>query len=615
VDNNSRAETNLAVLIDFENIAAGTEKEGLGRFDVETLMKRLKDKGRILIARSYADWGRFYRFKQTLLAENVTMMELTSHGQQDKNRADIALVVDALELAFTKDYIDAFVIVSGDSDFTPMVLKMRELNKRVIGVGTRKSTSRLLFQACDEFLYYDTIVQPKTRPAAVSRAKRSASGELAKAFELLADALEGLQREIPDPPHGSLVKSAMIRKSPIFSESELGFPTFAKFLETAQDHGVVRLVRDTKSGGYRVDAPNDESRAAQTAANVEDDEPSAELGSAPAASFADHYLPAGVGPWVDVLTTAGFHPLSAPTRLAILEALVDVVRERGDRRRKNTLPFVRDDMKKKLRRLDLPADQIKNVLDTLLAAGELMHRDGTAIRSGTAAFTLTKDATQLNDGLVRFYLAHLREAGSDLSDTGRLAELFLGNVDRRREIETTLAYLTADDGRSDDRELDLDDLLTVGGGGGGQPAQASLPDDLDAVLEFVGEPAPRERERAPRDTAPAPRERERAPAPAPRERPAPAELPLDLDAVLESSGEPRMSVTDPESATEPKKRKRTRTKADAKPEGEKEPKETKAAKEPAAKKASTKREKTAPKEDFLDLDSLLEPQPPAEADE
>ena len=121
-------ESAIAVLIDFENIAAGTEKDGLGRFDVELVMKRVKDKGRVLIARSYADWGRFSRFKQTLLQNNVTMMELTSHGMHDKNRADIALVVDALELAFTKDYIDTYVVVSGDSDFTPLVLKMRELD-------------------------------------------------------------------------------------------------------------------------------------------------------------------------------------------------------------------------------------------------------------------------------------------------------------------------------------------------------------------------------------------------------------------------------------------------------------------------------------------------------
>lgn len=570
METNIRSETNLAVLIDFENIAAGTEKEGLGRFDVETLMKRLKDKGRILIARSYADWGRFYRFKQTLLAENVTMMELTSHGQQDKNRADIALVVDALELAFTKDYIDAFVVVSGDSDFTPMVLKMRELNKRVIGVGTRKSTSRLLFQACDEFLYYDTIVQPKTRHTP-PRAK-GASGELSKAFVLLAEALEGLQLEIPDPPHGSLVKSAMLRKSPIFSESDLGFGSFAKFLEAARDHGVVRLIRDTKSGGYRVDEPTDDARPQA----ADSDEPTGE--AAAPATFAEQYLPAGSNNLVEVLAEAGHNPLSAPTRMAILEALVEVVAERGQRRRKNTVPFVRDDMKKKLRRLDLPGDQIKGVLDTLLASGELIHRDGTAIRSGTAAFYLSKDATQLNDALVRFYLAHLRDAGCDLSDTSLLAELFLGDAERRREIETTLAYLAADAGAPDE-DLDLDDLLAVGNA-------PSLPDDLDAVLEAAG---------APRADAELP--------------PEPAELPLDLDAVLEPVGE-RIAVT--EADGEPRKRKRTRTKAAEKADKATE-KADKAAEKAEKPGRSRSRSKAAP-EPLSDLDALLEPQPPSDED-
>ena len=157
-------EHNLAVLIDFENIAAGTEKENLGRFDIDALMARIKDKGRILVSRAFADWGRFARFKQGLLNAGVTMMELTSHGMQDKNRADIAMVVDCLEMALTRDYVDTFVIVSGDSDFTPLVIKMRELNKRVLGIGTRKSTSRLLINACDEFIFYDDLVQAAPKP-------------------------------------------------------------------------------------------------------------------------------------------------------------------------------------------------------------------------------------------------------------------------------------------------------------------------------------------------------------------------------------------------------------------------------------------------------------------
>jgi uncharacterized protein (TIGR00288 family) len=223
-------ESNIAILIDFENIAAGTEKENLGRFKVEALMSRIKDKGRILIARSYGDWGRFARFKQELLTNNVTMMELTSHGMQDKNRADIAMVVDCLELAFTKDYVDTYVIVSGDSDFTPLVLKMRELNKKVIGVGTRGSTSRLIINACDEFIFYDTIVKARQRPR--REPNRSVPKTRSKAIEFLVEAVEGLQRENPSPPLASVVKTALLRRRPDFSQADLGFNLFMRFFES-----------------------------------------------------------------------------------------------------------------------------------------------------------------------------------------------------------------------------------------------------------------------------------------------------------------------------------------------------------------------------------------------
>lgn len=462
-------ETNLAVLIDFENIAAGTEKEGLGRFDVEALMQRVKDKGRILVARSYADWGRFSRFKQALLAANVTMMELTSHGMQDKNRADIAMVVDALELAFTKDYIDTFVVVSGDSDFTPMVLKMRELNKRVIGCGTRKSTSRLLIQACDEFFFYDTIAKPKkTRTPRAPKEPTAEAGvmTLEQAFDLLEETLDGLQRENPDPPLASVVKTAMLRKSPDFSETDLGFGSYARFLEAAQDAGIVRIVRDQKSGGYRVDSLDTDLEAAG--------------GEAPpaAAAFDDTWLPDDAERFLEPLREVGIDPLSAPTRMAVLEAIHDVVSERKKRRRKATIPHVAEDVRKALRRThpDLPLASIRGVLEVLLRAGQLIHRDGTAIRSANASFRLQADAQALNKAFTQYCLAQLIEASVDVSDSDTLAALFLGDADRRREIEETIAWLQAGGGGEEveaAEEIDLDDLLVVDTE---EPAEAAEPE-------------------------------------------------------------------------------------------------------------------------------------------
>jgi hypothetical protein len=451
-------ENNLAVLIDFENIAAGTEKEGLGRFDVDALMQRVKDKGRVLVARSYADWGRFSRFKQTLLSANITMMELTSHGMQDKNRADIALVVDALELAFTRTYLDTFVIVSGDSDFTPMVLKMRELNKRVIGIGTRGSTSRLLIQACDEFMYYDSVI---SRPEPPRRGEQRMTATAA--YKMLVEALEGLMREDPETPLASIVKTAMLRKSPDFSEADLGHSSFARFLEAAQEKSIVRLSRDPKSGGYRVDQVNGAGRA-PTRAPDEDDEPTQRPPPSPrgGTEWEDAYLPAGVGPWIEVLAAAGIDPLAAPTRLAILEQLEDLAADRKGRRRKVTLALARDEIKKRLRRThpDLPLDAVKGVLNALLLAGLLIHRDGSGIRTGSAPFVVTKNSTALNEALLPFYLAHLRAEGADLGDTGKLAELFLGAPDRRREVEEQLAWLAAPPAEAKNLDsVDLDDLL------------------------------------------------------------------------------------------------------------------------------------------------------------
>lgn len=504
-------ETNLAVLIDFENIAAGTEKEGLGRFDVETLMRHIKDRGRILLARSYADWGRFSRFKQALLTANVTMMELTSHGMQDKNRADIAMVVDALELAFTKDYIDAYVVVSGDSDFTPMVLKMRELNKRVIGIGTRKSTSRLLIQACDEFMFYDTIVQPKQK-----RRPRKTSGGTkdvkAAAFDLLEEALSGLQRNNPEPPLASIVKTAMLRKSPDFAEADLGFSSFARFLEEARDHGIVRIGRDRKSGGYRVESPD----------SPVDDEEDDEEEAIAAADWIDEYMPDEAKPYVDALAAGGLYPFAFPTRMAVLEALESVVAERRKRRRKTTMKYVTEDIQKKLRRThpDMPVSLMRRLLDGLMQAGELIHRDGTAIRSATAAFTLSKDAGALNKALVRLFLERLQESSVEMGNTARIADLMYGDADRTREVEETLAYLAAhadDDG--DDLEDadapvmngagsidDLDDLLVADAGSDSDAradseegaTRASL-DDLEAALvaEEAPEPPKKRRTRKP----------------------------------------------------------------------------------------------------------------------
>ena len=268
----------LAVLIDFENLATGTRREDLGTFDVNAVFRRLKDKGRIVVARAYADWGRYAKHKQTLLEQGVTMVELASHGGPTKNRADIALVVDAMELAFTRPHISTFVVLSGDSDFTPLIFRLKEFNKRVIGCGTRKSTSRLIVYACDEFIFYENIIrntktdvtkphrqEPAAKPQrAAGPPPLSEKGlEEGEAFELLVETLEGLLTDDPDPQLASMVKDSMRRKEPSFNERDLGFSGFGRFLEAAKKRGLIRLIHDERANSSRVDLSSRQQEATE----------------------------------------------------------------------------------------------------------------------------------------------------------------------------------------------------------------------------------------------------------------------------------------------------------------------------------------------------------------
>lgn len=456
----------LAVLIDFENIAAGTEKEGLGKFDIDAVLARLKDKGRILIARSYGDWGRFARFKQSLLAANVTMYELTSHGMQDKNRADIATVVDCLELAFTRPYIDTFVIVSGDSDFTPLVLKLKELNKSVIGVGTRGSTSRLLINACDEFIFYDAIVQQAKKPRrATATTSEAIPKDRAKAFELLAEVLSGMLREDPNPPHASELKSVVLRRQPDFSEGELGYNSFGRFLETARDAGFVALTRDQKSGGYRVDqVPESDDNGAAAAPSTAPRGPVARKDG----GYDDPYFPAGADRLVTRLNGLGMGAVSASTRLAVLEALAESTGDKSGKRRRVNGAMVVEDIRKRLRRThpELQAAHVIAILESLITAGQLLHhRDLTPIRNGNAMFVIDKTPEKLNRVLADLYLRKLRVAGEDLSDMALLSEFLFGDRARTREVEEILAWLASPDSAEEDpaavekpRRIDTDDI-------------------------------------------------------------------------------------------------------------------------------------------------------------
>ncbi len=249
----------LAVFIDFENLAVGAEqaqrrsrstaKKKNGTFDMKLVLERLVEKGKIVAKRAYADWARFPEYVTPLHELGIELMEIPERGMTGKNSADIRLVVDAMELSYTKEHIDTFCIVSGDSDFTPLVGKLKENGKTVIGLGMKESTSDLLAANCDEFIYYEDLGAATSAPAMdekVPKAKRPA-------YKVLFDSIEALQRENVDPIHSSMLKDTIKRKQPQFTESSYGYKSFTQLLEDAQKLGFVTLRKDQRSGTYVVE--------------------------------------------------------------------------------------------------------------------------------------------------------------------------------------------------------------------------------------------------------------------------------------------------------------------------------------------------------------------------
>ena len=237
----------LAVFIDFENIALGL-REGSPPFHVRRLLDRLLEKGKVIVKVAYADWNRFRTYTTDLHENGIQLIEIPRRAITGKNSADIRLVVDAMDLSWSKEHIDTFVIVSGDSDFSPLVSKLKENGRHVIGLGMKASTSPLLANGCDEFIYYEDLEPAPAAPRAGTRP----AGDLDSAFALLAETVRALQRENFDVIQASLVKDTIKRKRPAFSEAALGYRNFSDLLEAAQEAGVITLRKDERSGTYMV---------------------------------------------------------------------------------------------------------------------------------------------------------------------------------------------------------------------------------------------------------------------------------------------------------------------------------------------------------------------------
>jgi uncharacterized protein (TIGR00288 family) len=253
----------MAVFCDFENVALGVREAKYSAFDIQKVLERLLLKGNIVVKKAYCDWERYKEFKAAMHEAAFELIEIPHVRQSGKNSADIRMVVDALDLCYTKPHVDTFVIVSGDSDFSPLVSKLRENNKIVIGVGVKKSSSDLLIANCDEFIYYDDLVREnekqrkaKRKSEAKKKAQKAHNGndeeKKQEALDLVLETVEDLfeERGEEEKVWGSMVKQALKRRNPGFSEAYHGFRTFGKLLEEAQARKLLELEYDEKSGGY-----------------------------------------------------------------------------------------------------------------------------------------------------------------------------------------------------------------------------------------------------------------------------------------------------------------------------------------------------------------------------
>ncbi len=284
---------NMAVFCDFENVALGVRDAKYSRFDIGKVLEKLLLKGSIVVKKAYCDWERYKEFKAPMHEASFELIEIPHVRMSGKNSADIRMVVDALDLCYTKSHVDTFVIVSGDSDFSPLVSKLRENNKIVIGVGVKSSTSDLLIANCDEFIYYDDLVRKEEQrsgrrkaPAKQSAEKKNAAAASAstpapaaaseaappesparhaakseddkkqEAFDLVLATIEALaeDREEDEKIWGSMIKQALKRQRPGFNETYHGFRSFSQLLEEAQARRLIELEKDEKSGGYVVRA-------------------------------------------------------------------------------------------------------------------------------------------------------------------------------------------------------------------------------------------------------------------------------------------------------------------------------------------------------------------------
>jgi uncharacterized protein (TIGR00288 family) len=241
----------IAVFVDFENLAIGVREMKSGDFEIRLVLKRLLQKGRIVYKRAYCDWRHYADAVREFHAQGIELIDIPQSKISGKNSADIRMVVDALDLCYSKDHIDAFALVSGDSDFSPLVSKLKENNKRVIGCGVKSSTSDLLIANCDEFIYYDDLVRTAAQSRRTPKKNKSREDKKQEAAEQLLEVLESIEQDY-DPVWGSALKQAVRRVYPGFNEGYYGYSGFSQLLRDIEARGMIELEYDASRGNFQV---------------------------------------------------------------------------------------------------------------------------------------------------------------------------------------------------------------------------------------------------------------------------------------------------------------------------------------------------------------------------
>ena len=241
----------IAVFVDFENLAIGVRDMKAGKFQIQLVLKRLLEKGRLVYKRAYCDWSNYQDAVKEFHAHGIELIDIPQSKASGKNSADIRMVVDALDLCYSKQHIDVFALISGDSDFSPLVSKLKENNKRVIGCGAKSSTSDLLIANSDEFIYYDDLIRVAKRPRPAPKKEKNEEDKRQEAIDRVLEVLHSVEQDY-DPLWGSMLKQAIRRVHPSFNEEYYGYGSFSDLLEDIKAKGHVELEYDESRGNYKV---------------------------------------------------------------------------------------------------------------------------------------------------------------------------------------------------------------------------------------------------------------------------------------------------------------------------------------------------------------------------